>query len=210
MERTSLTITTPPTSYPITVEEVKAFAKIDSCDDDTLINSLIITATQSAEEFLRRALITQSLTLTLDLGCNNNSNLDRDGYFEASISLLYGDLPRTIELPKAPIQSVTSVTLYGIDNTSSIYSSSNYFLDTSGSRLCLNDNAIWTSNLRQKAACKILYVAGYGLAASIPQAIKSAILMYVQRMYDERIICDLPDTCKNILTQWRIYGETLR
>lgn len=212
MQRNSLSIVTAPTSYPVTRDEVKAFAKIDIADDDALIDSFIIAATQSAEEYLRRALITQTLALTLDLDCTQGvANFLGDGVYDLPVTALYGALPSVIELPKAPIQSITSIKTYSTANVESTFSSSNYYLDSAaGGRVVLNQSAVWTTDLRPKAAVKITYVAGYGLAVDVPQAIKTAILAHIQRMYDERLICDMPANTTNLLRQWRIYGESLR
>ena len=202
----SLSLVTAPTTYPVTRAEAKLYAKIDTSDEDTLIDSLIAAATSSAEEYLRRALITQTLKLTLDSGSNSLDNMLGDGVYDLPVSAVYGSLPRIVRLPKAPIQSITHVKTYNTSNVLSTYSSSNYFLDTSGARLVLNQTAVWGSDMRAQASCEITYVAGYGLAASVPAPIKTAIMMHIQSMYDERLICEMPQICKNLLDQFRIYG----
>lgn len=202
----SLSVVTSPSTYPVTNAEAKLYAKIDTTADDTLIDTLIAAATSAAEEYLKRAIITQTLKLTLDLLGISLNNALGDGVYDLPISALYGDLPRIIKLPKAPVQSITSVKTYDTSNTLTTYDSANYFLDISGARLVLNQSAYWGSDIRPQASCEITYVAGYGLAASVPAAIKTAILMHIQSMYDERIICEMPAMCKNLLDQFRIYG----
>lgn len=201
----SLSVVTAPTTYPVTRAEAKSYAKIDSTDEDTLIDTLIAAATSSAEEYLKRAIITQTLKLTLDSGCSILNNTLGDGVYDLPVSAVYGDLPRIIKLPKAPVQSITYVKTYNTANVLSTFSSSNYYLDSSGARLILNPTAVWDSDIRPQASCEITYVAGYGLAASVPASIKTAIMMHIQSMYDERVICEMPQICKNLLDQYRIY-----
>lgn len=58
--RSTSTIVTEPSIEPVTLSDVKAYAKIDGSDDDGLLNDLIMTARQSVEKYLKRALITQT------------------------------------------------------------------------------------------------------------------------------------------------------
>lgn len=201
----SLAIVTPAATYPVTSAEAKLYAKIDTTADDTLIDIFIAAATSAAEEHLKRALITQTLRLTLDLHGGALNDILGDGVYELPVSYVYGDLPRVIKLPKQPIQSITSVKLYDTSNAESTYSSSNYFLDSDGGRLVLNNTAIWDSDLRPQAACKITYVAGYGAVSDVPVPIKTAILMHIQKMYDERIVCDMPQSCAALLDRFKVY-----
>src|SRR5690349_11140632 len=133
--RHSLTLTSGPSSEPLSQDDAKTWAKIDTTDDDMLVAALITAARMAAEEYLRRSLITQTWKLTLDLARTLLNNQLPDGVFDLPISVLYGGLPRDIELPKGPVQSITSVTTYALDNSSSVYDPSNYFLDTAGARL---------------------------------------------------------------------------
>jgi hypothetical protein len=199
--RRTLTLVTGPAAEPLTLDEAKAWAKIDGTTDDALLASLLTASIQSAEEFTRRAFITQTWKLALDL---DGSGMDLDeGVYDLPISALYGSLPRAIELPRQPIQSISSVTTYDTSNASSTFPSSNYSLI--GHRLVLTESATWPSNMRQCGAVEITYVAGYGsTSASVPAPIKSAILMAVQKWYDARIVCDLPESCTHLLRQYRI------
>ena len=73
--RTSLKLVTPPATEPVTLAELKAWAKIDTDADDALITSLLAAARQAAEDYTRRSFITQSWRLTLDL---EPSDFDRN------------------------------------------------------------------------------------------------------------------------------------
>src|SRR4051812_18712350 len=102
--RRSLTLVTGPAADPVVLAEVKSQANIDGTDWDPLLASYVTAATKSAEEYLRRALITQTWKLTLDLSCSGLGDVLGEGTYDLPISALYGDLPRVIRLPRQPIQ----------------------------------------------------------------------------------------------------------
>jgi len=202
MRRTAKVITAPATE-PVTLGEAKAWTKVDGSEEDPLLTSLITAAREAAEQFLRRCLISQSVRLTLDL---ERSGLDLgEGVYDLPVSALYGGLPSVIELPKAPVQSITSVTTYDTADTSAVYSSANYRLNSDGNRLVLGSSATWPSNLRPVGACEVVYVAGYGATgSSVPQSIRNAMLMHIKAMYDGRDTCDMPENCQRLLRPFRV------
>ena len=203
----SLTLVTPPTDEPVTLEEAKAWLRIDGDDDDDLITSLITAARTAAEEYLRRSLISQSWRLTLDLACSGLRNLP-EGVYDLPVSALYGDLGSVISLPKGPVSAISSVTTYDSSNNSSVFDSANYRVDTAGDRLILNSGAAWPSNIRPLSGCEVVYVAGYGEANDVPKPIRSGILIYVASLYEQRGMCDdamaLPAGTKSLYGPYRI------
>jgi uncharacterized phiE125 gp8 family phage protein len=182
----NVNLTTSPAELPVTLTEVKNYCKIDFTTDDDLLNLFIGAATQGVEKFTRRALITQTYKLVADYSDVYNNNF-------------------CIDLLNRPIQSVTTLKIYDLDNAISTIDAAKYFLDVVNARLVI-DSGFTNVILRENASFEVEYVAGYGLAASVPQTLKVAILMYVSKMYDERIICELPVSCENILKQWVVYG----
>jgi hypothetical protein len=203
--RRTAKVTSAPAAEPVSLAEAKAWAKIDSSDADALLVALIAAARESAENYTRRSLLTQTVRLTLDLPCSGLNDALGEGVYDLPSTELYGALPRVIELPKGPVQSVTSVTTYNTANASSVYSSSYYSLNSDGTRLVLTESAVWPSPLRPVAACEIVYLAGYGDgASSVPQAVRTALLMHVQRMYDGRVFCEMPEGCTRLLRPYRI------
>lgn len=209
--RRTVSLVTAPSTEPVTLDEVKTLARIDGTDDDALLSQLIGAATRTAEEYLRRSLITQTHKLTIDLSCHAD-NLP-DGIYDLPETALYGGLPRAIELPKGPVQSITSVKTYDTSNTESTFASASYSVDTAGERLYLNLGYSWPTNLRPYAAVVINYVTGYGTATAVPQPIKTAIQMIVATLYENRGQCDdpngIPVTAKALLDQYRIMGDRL-
>lgn len=207
--RRTVTLVTGPSVEPVTLDELKAWAKIDSADEDALLTSLIAAARDAAEQYLRRALITQTVRLTLDL---DGRGIDLpEGVYDLPVSAIYGGLPTVVELPRPPVSSVTSVVTYDLDNSPGTFAPANYTLNADGNRLVLAFGATWPSNLRPVAACEITYTAGYGdSAASVPQSIRTAVLMHAQTMYDGRIVCDMPENCQRLLRPYRILDALSR
>lgn len=206
MQRSTVTIVTPPASYPITLAEAKAWLKVDVNDDDALITDLIVCATEAAEMEMRRALITQTRRLSLDTPFSSLDSELGDGVYDLPVSALNGVLCSDIELPYAPLQSVTSVTTYDIGNTGTVFPSSNYIVDTSASRISLNATSYWPTGLRRYKSCEVVYVCGYGAAANVPSPIKFGIRQHVMQMYDGRMVCEMPAMCKELYRKYKIYA----
>jgi hypothetical protein len=207
--RQSVTTVTAASTTPVTVDELRSWARIDSSEADATLTLLIATATELAELYLNRSLINRTLKLTLDMP---NSTIDHglsDGVYDLPVTALYGNFPEVIDLPKGPVSSITSVKTYDTSDAESTYSSGNYTLDTTGSRLLLTDDAVWPTNLRDRASIAINYVAGYGSAASsVPSAIRTGILIHASTLYEQRGQCteDMPAPCRKLYAPFRVYG----
>ena len=78
--RRSLSIVTAPTLEPVTLTEAKAWARIDTTDDDTVVTGLITAARMAGEEYLRRTLISTSYKLTIDLTASLGGYLGEGTY----------------------------------------------------------------------------------------------------------------------------------
>jgi len=102
----SSVLVTGPTTEPVTLAEAKAHLRADGSDDDDYITTLITTARQAAENYTRRAFITQ----TWQYSCDRLSS--------------------TIRLPHQPIQNVASVTIDGTE-----LSTDNYDVDIASGRI---------------------------------------------------------------------------
>jgi hypothetical protein len=210
--RRTVTIVTPPESEPVVLSDAKNWAKVDTDDDDSVITSLITAARMAAEEYMRRTLITTTYKLTHDLHGNDFYNSLPAGTYDLPIMALYGGMPRDVELPKGSIQSISGVTCYLLDNSTQVFDSSNYYLDTAGNRLVLNFGVIWPPNMRPRAAVEITYVAGYGDdATDVPQPIRTALMIHIASMYEQRgqtqDAMELPPGARQLYNQYRIMGE---
>lgn len=184
--------TTDPAVEPVTVADMDDFLRGDDvleAEDGSLIESIITAARMYVEDFTRRPLITQTWTMYLD-AWPRESNVEGmgwwDGVREGSI---YAGEKRYIELPLEPIQSITSVSTYDGDGAATVFSSSNYFLDSgsSPSRLCLNNGVVWPTPTRNLNGIEIVYVAGYGDAATdVPAPLRQVIKQLATHWYQNR------------------------
>lgn len=206
--RKSLQVITAPVNSPVSLSDMKDYLRVDTSDDDTLIQSFIDSATESVKQYLKRSLITETLELTMD-GFGQGQQDDRliqlgDGVHVGSVPYLLGR-GNEVDLQFPPVQSITSVKTYNRANEESTFDSSKYELDEQGGRIYLNESEVWPSNLRAREAVKIRYVSGYGDNASdIPAPIVQAIKLYVGKMYDCREACEMPKQCTRILVPYKL------
>lgn len=182
---TALTRTTQPASEPLSLAEAKNHLRVNVTDDDSLITNLIVTARITCEEFTARALITQSWRLWLD-NFPGDSIAWWDGTREGATARL--TVKRYIAIPRAPLQAISAVTVYADDDTSTLFSSASYFVDTAAEpgRLALRNNASWPIAQRATNGISIDFSAGYGAASAVPQALKQGMLAHIGQLYEHR------------------------
>lgn len=180
-----LTITTAPQNEPLDAAETISYLRIDSGVDTTLIDNLIQAARFWAEDYTNRTFLTTVFTLSLD-GIGYVDVPLKEGFHTG-----YSDTPSVnyIELPRSPVQSVTSIKSFADDNTATTLAASNYFVDTVRvpARVVLRDGGSWPTDLRNANGIEVLYTAGYGSSrADIPEPIRVAMLEYVTFLYEHR------------------------
>lgn len=192
----------------VTLEDMKLFLRVDGTTDDDLISSLIDAATDMVKQYTRRAILTETLELIVDRPTNSGMDeLDRlgSGVHHTTRQAAMG-WSNEIDLPFIPIQSVTSIKTYDATNTEHTMTASDYELDQQGGRIYLDNGVSWPSDLRDREAMVIRYVAGYGDdPEDIPESIKLAVKMYVSNMYNCRESCEMPISCKALLEPYRLY-----
>lgn len=182
---TALTRITPPTSEPITLAEAKAHLRVSLSDDDTLIGNLITATRMICEEFTARALITQGWRLWLN-AFPGDAMAWWDGTRQGATSRL--TVKRFILMPRAPLQSISAVTVYADDDSSTVFSPALYFVDNAAEpgRLALRNNASWPIPQRMSNGISIDFTAGYGAASNVPQALKQGMLAHIAQLYEHR------------------------
>lgn len=162
--------TVAPTVEPVALARMKNHLRVDEdmTDDDDFIAALIGAAREYIEGATRRALITQTWRLSLA------------GWPD-------GD---EIELPKPPLQSVTSVVYTDADGNATEWDSAEYLVDTDSEpgRVVLANGYGWPGvTLRSMNPIQITYVAGYGDDGSaVPKIYQHAIKLLVGHWYENR------------------------
>jgi uncharacterized phiE125 gp8 family phage protein len=167
----ALKLITPPASEPVTRVEAKDHLRLETTADDTTVDNLIVAARQFVEEFLWRVLITQTWELTLD-----DFPTDHVRWSTTEIRLPCGD-----------VQSVVSVKYDDESGNEQTFSALNYIVDGyPPARLVLKRAATWPNTSGEILAVRVRFIAGYGLAAAVPQPIKQAMLLLISQMYELR------------------------
>ena len=179
-------VTTSPTIEPVTNDEVKLYARIDGSSEDTLIDGFITAVRAATEKYLGRALIEQTITASLNV------------WPESPISL-----------PRPPLIEISEVRTVDEDDDTTTYSSDNYYariLIEPGELVIKFDKTDPCNTNRYFGGYEIEYLAGYGpLAASVPQAIKTGITMWVADIYENRVpISEPPGIVQTIMAPYRI------
>lgn len=162
-----LKLITAPTEEPVTASEAKSHLRVVTTAEDTDIARYIQVARDQVEMITRRALVTQTWELVLQ-------------GFPAS---------NTIKLPKAPLQSVTSIKYTSLAGVESTFAANNYLVDTVSQpgQIRLRHDKSWPGDdLQEINGVVIRFVAGYGAAAAVPVWAKQAILLYVGDLYENR------------------------
>lgn len=160
-----------PAAELVTLLEVKQHCRVEllSPDDDAVLTSLIAAATAWIDGYsgvLGRALINQ--TWKLNLSCWPACK---------------------IRLPLAPVSTITSIKYYDTTNLQQTLDMANYSLQEDA----LSPMAAWikdaslASLFERPDAIEVLFVAGYGAAASnVPEAIRTAAKMLVATWFENR------------------------
>ena len=137
----SLVVSTAPSSEPLTLSDTKSYLRVDHSNDDSLITSLIIASRQFVEEHTGRALMPQTLHLFLD-GFRETEDPLFEGFRTGPYLNFYKNY---IDLPRAPLQSVTSIHTFDDNDTSTLFATSKYFVDSGRepARVVLRTGETW-------------------------------------------------------------------
>lgn len=160
-------VVTQPTTEPVTVNECKTFSRIDTDEEDTLIESFILSARMAAEEYMGRALIRQTIRTIMDFWPDD-----------------------VVELPRPPLISVDKVAALDEDDTETEYDSDNYYLITEATpgKLVIKRDVTWPTNTsRDYGRFVIESKHGYGTdAGDVPEPIREGIKLWVGVIYATR------------------------
>lgn len=163
--------TVEPAVEPVTLVEAKAHLRISHASEDQLIAGLIRAARDEVEKATGLALIDQSWRLALD-------RWPRDG---------------TAVLPRHPVKSVLSVTLFGTDGGASVVDPATYLLDGLSRPARLHFQAM-PSQPRRMNGIEIDFAAGFGEAGTdVPDLLKRAMLLLAAHWYEFRGVYDAGD-----------------
>jgi len=173
---TTLTVVTPPAQEPVTTEQITAHLRIDTTDDPDLLTMYGISARTMAEAYLSRTLITTSfLWVAAPEKFSRWRQLRR--------------IPSPIELPRSPVQTVTSVILRDILGNDTTLDPASYVvdLDLNPAQLRLLYHTELIPVCEPVEHIRVSFTAGYGDDASdIPMPIINSILVTTAFLYENR------------------------
>lgn len=161
----AVAVTSAPAAEPISTTDAKTHLRVSGSSEDAYIDTLVKAARRHVEEYLGRALVTQTRKLFLDR-------------FPAWI----------IEVPFGPLQSVSSITYVDNDGVSQTIDSGNYRVDiySSPPRITPAYGEVWPTPRQVSHAVTVTYVCGYGTASAVPADIIHAMKLQMTHLYENR------------------------
>ena len=203
-------IATPPAVEPIALDLARRHCRIDNVAEDELLAAYLRAARTMAEIYLSRVLITQAILWTVTP--------------ENSLRPWWHQLRGPLELPRAPVQSISFVNVLDtLGNSTSISPASlpvmppavligwKADLAHSPSRLMIGGDTILSDGRALRSVnvgnIQVQFVAGYGATGlSVPQPILDAILLITAFLYENRGDAggDLPMAAQWLLDPYRM------
>ncbi len=184
-----LALTTPPATEPITLTEAKTFLRIDTTEEDTLIQSLILAARVHTEQLINKKLITQTWSLFLNNWPNTNE----------------------LQLPLNPVLSINEIKTYDTSGSPTTWPSENYTTDILSTPARIIKRTNWPTPEQSTNGIEISITAGYGdTVTDTPEPIRQAIRHLITHWYENREPVSLgentlqiPDTVQSLLTPYK-------
>ena len=176
-KRYAVSTVTAATGTPVTLDQAKLALRVDTGDENAYIDGLLRAATAFVEARTHRALMPQTLRLTMDRF---------DYSCDADTSVEY------LRIPRPPLASVSSITYVATDGTSTTWASSNYSVDTYSEpgRVSPIYGQTWPSARYQPNAVTIQFIAGSTAIGNVDEGYKTAIKMLVDHWYNHRSAVD--------------------
>jgi uncharacterized phiE125 gp8 family phage protein len=176
-----LKLVTPATELPLTLDEVKAHLRMDGTDEDDYITLLLKSAVQQAQNFTNRQIMPATFQLYLDR------------------------LPSSVPLPRPPFAEITSFKATDDAGQEVVFEETDYTLtETEHTTIRGIADSGWYASCYSDI--KITYKAGYATADAVPEDIKSALLLMIGSMYENREDKTerFPKASESMLTPYRV------
>lgn len=179
---------TGPAIEPVSLAEALVQCRAMAGVEDAWFNDAIRAAREEAENTQWRAFITQTWDLWFD-----------------------GFPTMPIDIPRPPLVSVQSVSVYDIANAETVVPVADYFVDrsTEPGRIAFSYGATWpVIEPRELSTVRVRFACGYGMfATDVPRYVKLAILLYIGYMYENRAgeVVKIPDAFYHLLGRERMY-----
>lgn len=160
---------TGPALEPISLDEAKAWLRIDASDEDQLLSALIVSARMTLEAYTRRFFVTQSWRMTLDAWPAPTMRR------------------KTLVLPFAPFQSVAAIRVYDAAGVAQTLDAGAYRAPSAPDRGRIAFVDAPPAPGRATDGVEIDVVLGYGgQATNTPEPLRRAILTLVAQWHENR------------------------
>lgn len=175
----------PPQLEPVSLDDIKAYLKVDISEDDTLLDGMISAARQYCEKVTGRFLLAQEWSVFLDRWYDE------------------------IHLKRGPIISLDAINIYDDENQMVAFDVSNVIADLQimPAELMLKRNSPLPHPLKPKNGLEIKVTAGYGENVNdVPKALIEGIKQLVGHWYEFRGL-NISEIVKQseVETLWRPY-----
>ena len=192
----SYTVITPASLKALTVQEVKDYLRVDSSDEDTLLGVLIDAATQVAEHYLGRFLLTTVIEEFYDFFPVYKTGVDP---FKGDRNIVY--------LSRGPVQSITSLKYVDGNGDEQTVSTDDYRSDLVSEPARIMPEHGWYGTKDTVNAVIVRYTCGYTQASDVPANIKVALLLIIGEMYEKRVdsVHRLPTASEHLLNPYRVF-----
>jgi uncharacterized phiE125 gp8 family phage protein len=194
-----LTQTSGPATTPISLAEAKSHLRVEIPDEDSLISAYVSAATSWVEQYLRRALISQTWRIYLD-------EFPGDG--------------EAIVVPLSPLVSISAFEFktYDTGEWKEVHNST-YTVEVPGGenpgrgRILPAYGATWGEARGEPNSVRYTAEVGYGASGSaVPEPIRTAIRQLVGTAYANResvvtgtIATKIPQTVEFLLSPYRLF-----
>jgi len=185
----SYAITVPATELALSLEDAREHLRLgDLRSDDKYLITLIKAVTRSVEQYLGRALLTQTIRDTHDK---------------------FPPTSEAITLRIGPVQTITGITYRDEAGDAQTVDSADYVQDLSAApaRIGLAADATWPTTQNRIGAINITYEAGYGdTPDTVPEDIRIAMKLILYDLYENRAdaVRKYPTAAESILAPYRI------
>lgn len=188
---------------PVSLEEAKAHLRVDIDEQDDLLIGYIAAARAHLEEICGRSFLSTTWDYFIDD--------DWPWIFDMD----YGAHVRMIEVPKAPLSSVTSISYVDSNGATQTLASNQYVVDGAGAigRIYPAYGVDWPTVRCQRRAITVRFVAGYGAdPSSVPTPIKQATLLLISHFHEQRepvvvgqTVNQVPMAVDALIAPYRVY-----
>lgn len=195
-------IITRPSLEPVTTRDCRRQAYIDNDIDEEYLSLLITVAREQLEFYCSMSFLETEWRLWFHeetIPYSNFQTRERNPYY-------YFD-EYYLELPRFPLQSITSIKSYGRDDSETTVATNNYFVQETKTitarrgKVLFNDSKNIFVNLRRLNSLEIIYKAGFESLAEVPAEIRLAIMQQVAYLYENRQSKEMKEGLSPIATK---------